>query len=92
MQKFLERAVVVLKAAPTYLVAAATIATIITEEVAEELPAGAAEWAVRIGGKVVSVIAAAVLIVRRVTPVIEEQRGLLPPAGPVIPEANVDGD
>lgn len=88
MNATIARAIVVLKAVPTYLVAASTIITIATEEIADELPSSSAEWLVRVGGKVVSVIGAAVLIIRRSTPVIDSQRGLLPVAGPVIPEAN----
>lgn len=90
MRNTLARAAVVLRAAPTYLVTAAAVVTIITDEVADELPTSAAEAVVRWGGKVVSVIGAAVAIVRRSTPVIEGQRGLLPPAGPIIPAANVE--
>lgn len=88
MNNTLTRIGVVLKAAPTYLVAASTVVTIVTEEIADELPSGSAEWVVRVGGKVVSIIGAAVLIIRRSTPVIEAQRGLLPVDGPVVPEAN----
>jgi hypothetical protein len=88
MNATLTRILVVLKAVPTYLVIASTIVTIATEEIADELPNSGAEWLVRVGGKVVGVIGAAVLIIRRSTPVIEAQRGLLPVAGPVIPEAN----
>jgi hypothetical protein len=40
---------------------------------------------------ILGVIAAAVAIIRRVTPVIGEQQGLLPVPGPVIPAANQEG-
>lgn len=82
MKNIIARVRVVLQAAPTYLVAASTIVAIATEEIAQELPEGWQDNAVAIGGKVVAIIGAAVLIIRRVTPVIAEHRGLLPPPPP----------
>lgn len=79
MSKLVARVKVLLKAAPTYLVAAGAVVTIVADEVAKALPTGWQDNALQIGGAVVPVIAAATAIVRRVTPVVEHQRGLLPP-------------
>ena len=88
MNATLERIKTLANAANTYLVLAGLVVAIVTEEVAEELPSSTAETVVKVGGKVVGWLGAAIAIVRRSTVVIEEQRGLLPVAGPVIPEAN----
>lgn len=88
MNSTLERIRTLATAANTYLVAGALIVSIVTQEVAEELDGDTAEVVVRIGGKVVAWLGAAIMIVRRSTTVIEQQRGLLPIAGPIIPDAN----
>ena len=62
---------VVLTSLVTYLLIASSILTI----VAEELPGPAAEWI----GRAVVWLATAVTIIRRVTPVLPEDRGLVPP-------------
>lgn len=81
MNTFIARTRVVLTAAPTYLVSLAVILTIVSEQVAELLPmvpAGTAEtvarWLVTAAGS----LTAAVSIIRRVTPVLPNERGLLP--------------
>ena len=79
MKKFFARVRVVLKAAPTYLVLVSATATIVTDEVAKVLPSGWQDNALQIGGVIVSVLGAAVAIVRRVTPVLDSQKGLLGP-------------
>ena len=93
MSNLIDRVAVVAKAVPTYLVAAAIIVPIIAEEVAEELSGDTATKVVRIGAKVAGWLGAAVAIIRRSTPVIHSQRGLLkPPDGqPIIPAANMPG-
>ena len=88
MDKTLARLRTLGTAANTYLVLAGLVVGIVTEEVAEELPSSTAEAVVKIGGKIVGWLGAAVAIVRRSTVVIEQQRGLLPVVGPVVPEAN----
>lgn len=80
MSKLAARILVVLKAAPTYLVAAGAVVTIVADELAKALPNGWQDNAVQIGGAVAGVIAAATAIIRRVTPVVEAERGLLPVA------------
>jgi hypothetical protein len=78
----IRRLVVLLRAAPTWLVAAAVIVTIIAERVAELLPwipdgtaTATAAWLFTLAGA----LTAAAAVVRRVTPVLTEARGLLPP-------------
>lgn len=79
MTKLFARISVLLKAAPTYLVAAGAIVSIVTDEVSKQLPHGWQDNAGQIGGAVLGVIAAAVAIVRRVTPVLDKNdHGLLP--------------
>lgn len=76
----LARVIVVLKAAPTYLVAASAAISAAAQPIADVLPDALqgrfASDVVRITGA----LAAAVLTVRRVTPVAEQLKGLLPPA------------
>lgn len=92
MNSTLQRIAVVAKAVPTYLVAGALVVSIATQEISEELSGDAAENVVRIGGKLAAWLGAAVAIIRRSTPVIKAQRGLLEPeSGPIIPVANVPG-
>lgn len=79
MTRLLARVRVILRAAPTYLVAASAVVSIVVEEIADELPSGWQDNAVGIGGKIVAVLGAAVLIIRRVTPVVAAERGILPP-------------
>lgn len=79
--EIVQRVKVILGAAVTWLTAAGLILTIFAEEIASVAPAGAAEdvtvWLVRI----VAWIGAAVTIIRRVTPVLPEERGVLPVSG-----------
>jgi hypothetical protein len=78
-KKLVPRVLVVLKAAPAYLVAVSTVITIVLSEIDGPAPV------VRYGAIAVAALASAVSIIRRVTPVIESQRGLLPPVGPIVP-------
>lgn len=77
--KLIDRARVVLTAAPTYLVGASAVVTIVADEVAKVLPAGQATTVGAVTVRVVAILGAAVAIVRRVTPVVDGERGLLPP-------------
>lgn len=80
-RKVLARIRVVLTAAPTYLTALAVILTIFADEITELLPEGPAgqlsDWVVIVTGW----LTAAVNIIRRVTPVIPDERGLLEKGG-----------
>ena len=70
---------VLLRAVPTYLTLAAVIVTILSQELADALPGNAATVVVKVAGVTLTVIGAATAIVRRVTPVLENERGLLTP-------------
>ena len=76
MSDVLARVRVLLTAAPTYLVAAAAVVQVVVAELGDDWPAVAAG-----GTRVLAVLAAATAIVRRVTPVLPVERGLLPPGG-----------
>lgn len=92
MNKTIERIKILFTSVPTYLVAGSTVVTILSEEIAEVLPTSASETVAAVALKVVGVLGAAVSIIRRSTPVIFPQRGLLPVDGPVIPQANVPSE
>ena len=74
MTELYRKARTVLTAAPTALVAIGTVATIILQEVDDAV--GAPAWLVTAVGAVVTTSAVAATIVRRVTPVLPEERGL----------------
>lgn len=78
MSPTLTRIRTLLHAAPTWLTLAALVVTIFADELAAVLPTSAAEtvgvWAARL----VAWLTAATLIVRRVTPVLASERGLIP--------------
>ncbi|MGD9798260.1 MAG: hypothetical protein AB7H43_15290 [Acidimicrobiia bacterium] len=78
MTKLLDRVLVVLKAAPTYLTAIAVVLPLLAGDLAEVLPAGAAETVGEVALVIAAWLGAAVAIIRRVTPVAEHRRGLLP--------------
>jgi hypothetical protein len=67
---------VILTAAPTYLTSAAAIVTIFASEIAEIIP-GQAEGITEGAVVVVGVLTVAINIIRRVTPVLPSERGLL---------------
>lgn len=75
------RAAVVAKAAPTWLTGLSVVLTIVSEELAEVLPAGAAETVGRLVILATAWIGAAVSIIRRVTPVPTDERGIMSTPG-----------
>lgn len=79
MTNLLARVQVLLGAAVTYLVALGAILAIIVDELAPFAADPAVAWVVRILGILATVVAVSVAIVRRVTPVLPTERGLLPP-------------
>lgn len=79
MSKLLARIRVLLHAAPSYLTVAAVVVTIISQELGDALPGNASTIVAKAAGAVLAVIATATAIVRRVTPVLAEDRGLLVP-------------
>lgn len=66
----------VLTAAPTYLAALAVIVGIVVDEVLAEWDV---PWVATVGAIALTTLAVASRIVRRVTPVLPSERGLLPP-------------
>lgn len=81
LSDLLARALVLLKAAPTYLVAASTAISAAAQPIADALPESLQGQFTADIVRVTGALAAAVLTVRRVTPVVEELRGLLPVEG-----------
>lgn len=74
------RVVVVAKAAPTWLVAASTAVTIASEELVKLLPDHWDEQVVRWATVATGALGAAVILIRRLTPVLPDERGILPQA------------
>lgn len=79
MSKTLARLAVLAKAAPTYLLIAATVVTVGSQYLADALPGDTATTVTKVAGVLLGIIGAATTIVRRVTPVLPAQRGLLEP-------------
>lgn len=82
MNDLLARVRVLAGAAVTYLVALGAILAIIVDELAPFADDPAVAWVLRILGILATVVAVSVAIVRRVTPVLPSERGLLPPPAP----------
>lgn len=78
MTDFAAKVRVVLTAAVTYLTLAVTVITIFAEEIASVLPEGVAETVGMYGVTAVAWITVAISIIRRVSPVLPEERGILP--------------
>lgn len=79
MNDIIAKIKVVLTALPTYLAIATLVLTVVAAELVPLLPEN---LAAQIGGYIVvalAVIAAIVRTISRLTPVPEDQRGLLPP-------------
>lgn len=75
----MKRIKVVLKALPTYLVAASTIVTFASEEIVDLLPVSWQSDFTQAVVVIVGALSAAITIIRRVEPVIPERVGLLEP-------------
>lgn len=73
------RILVILKAAPTWLVAASTAITIFAEEIVAILPDSWDPVVVRWSAIAVGFLTAVINIIRRVSPVLPAERGILPP-------------
>lgn len=74
-----ERLGVLLRAVPTYLSAAGIVVAILADEIGKMAPNGWQDNAIQILGAIAGVLGAATAIVRRVTPVLPHERGLLTP-------------
>lgn len=82
MTEFLAKVRVVASAAVTWLVIAEGVLLAVVAEVVPQLPE---PWGSRVGTFVASalaVLATAIVIIRRVTPVEPEERGILPQSPP----------
>lgn len=77
MKSFIARVKVVLTAAPTYLTAASAAVIIAREEIVELLPEAWQGNAVQVTVTALAWLTAAITIIRRVTPVLPDDRGLL---------------
>lgn len=86
---FLKRAQVLAGSALTYLTAASAVLVTLAQQL--EGIAGTPEWVTRALASVAAVLTAVILQVRRVTPVADADKGLLPPKGPAA-EADPDRD
>lgn len=78
MNALLAKAKVVLTAAVTYIVVASTVLTVAADELGQLFADGQAAGVIRLIVRVLSVLTAAVTIIRRVTPVLPDERGILP--------------
>jgi hypothetical protein len=78
MTEFIARVKVVLSAAVTWLVVASSVVTVFADEIAPIIPAPWSERASAIAVTVLGVLAAAIAIIRRVSPVLPDERGILP--------------
>lgn len=86
MSKIVAKVKVVLSAAVTWITVAFGVVVIVSDEAVKVLPAGAAETVAGVAVRVVAVLGAAVAIIRRVTPVLPDERGLLPVPVEPVPE------
>lgn len=72
------RIVVIAKAAPTWLAVVVTAVPTIATALADQLPTAWAADVTNIGVRVVGIAAAAIVVIRRLTPVAKAERGLTP--------------
>src|SRR6185436_5727019 len=79
----LKRAQVLATSAIAWLSAISAILVVLAQQL--EGVAGVPEWLTRILASTIAVIGVIILQVRRVTPVDDSDKGLLPPKGPAVP-------
>lgn len=82
MADLFARSRVLLSAAVTWITLAGAIVAIVLAELAPYADRPAVEWSIRILGGAATVLAVSASIVRRVTPVLPAERGILPPPPP----------
>lgn len=80
MHRFVARAKVVLRSVETWLIVASGVVVAATPAITDALPEGWQDDAAMVSARAVSVIAVAVLVVRRTTTLLPGERGLLPAA------------
>jgi hypothetical protein len=76
MNDFVARARVVLTALPTYLTILVAVLTILSDEIATAFPEGS-QGVVQVIVVIIAIATSAINIIRRVTPVLPERRGIL---------------
>ncbi len=76
-QTLIAKAKVLATAAVTYIVLAPLVVPIVVDELVKVLPSAQGIVVAAVAAKILSWIGAAIAIVRRVTPVLKEHRGLL---------------
>ncbi len=76
MDDLLARARVVLTALPTYLTILVAVLTILSDEIATAFPEGS-QGVVQAIVVIIAIATSAINIIRRVTPVLPERRGIL---------------
>lgn len=79
LKKLWAGAVVLAKALPTYLAIAAAVIPVLASAVADVVPNGWEDDVVRWGLTAVGIVAAVTQVVKRVTPVLKHQQGILGP-------------
>jgi hypothetical protein len=87
VQDLLKRAQVLATSAIAWLTVIVAVLTAISQQL--EGVVGVPEWLTRILASAIAVIGVIILQVRRVTPVPDESKGLLPPKGPATPVLDV---
>ncbi len=83
IQDLLKRAQVLATSAIAWLSAISAILVVLAQQL--EGVAGVPEWLTRTLASTIAVIGVIILQVRRVTPVDDSDKGLLPPKGPAVP-------
>ncbi len=82
MKNLHQRLEVIATAAVTWIVVASTVLTVVAEELGNLFADGQAATVIRVLLRIVAALGAAVTIIRRVTPVLKAERGLLPTTTP----------
>lgn len=78
MNETISKARVILSQAVTYLVFAGLLLNILVEELGDFADNPAVGWVIRVAGSAIVVVGVAASIIRRVTTVSVEERGILP--------------
>lgn len=88
LSALLTRVKVLASSALTYLTAISAILVALAQQL--EGVAGVPSWLTRLLASAIAVIGVVILQVRRVTPVNDADKGLLPPKGPAVPAPPLD--
>jgi len=82
LSKMVQYAKVFITAAPTYLALAVLVITVASEELIPLLPDNVAAVVAGVTATAIAILLAVGRVIRRVTPVPKEERGILPPPPP----------